>query len=310
LDRALLALCALILNAALAGPRRWHDALGTARLQRIPIQFLRDIERRLNREHRSARRREKRGLLLVAVTVAVCLFMGWLLHLLFQRNLGFVEIIIVAALLPMRQSWDIASGIRKHLQAGDIASARFLLEGTAWRHHALLDEHGLARAAIEILVINFAQKILGGIFWYMLLGLPGLFTTCVLNLMREHMPRPLGGEQDFGRGAEQLHALLHFVPSRLSALLWVGVSLFLPSGKWKEAYRVLVDSLTRAAPGALSLRIAGIVLEVQLGGPSSIYTAGWEGSGTARPGASDIRRALYLFALLHLLLFIGLGLLL
>ena len=53
MERTLLALSALLLNMFFGGPRRFYAALGFARIARLPMLGIRDIERKLNREHRS-----------------------------------------------------------------------------------------------------------------------------------------------------------------------------------------------------------------------------------------------------------------
>src|SRR5262245_14912292 len=133
MSRALLVLTALLLNALAAGPRQLYAALGLTRLAQRPAALLRDIERRLNREHRSTAERQMRGQLLVAAAVAGSLLIGWLVGALSGK--GALELIILAASLPVRPSWDCASQIRKALQSGDVPAAKQALEGTAWRYH-------------------------------------------------------------------------------------------------------------------------------------------------------------------------------
>lgn len=53
MDRVILAISALFLNMILGGPRAFYQALGSGRVTRAPLRFVRDAERRLNRDHRS-----------------------------------------------------------------------------------------------------------------------------------------------------------------------------------------------------------------------------------------------------------------
>lgn len=305
MERALLALCALVLNAALAGPRHFYTGLKFAGLARLPAKALRDLERRLNREHRSPSQRAARGWLIGVVLLAASLLAGWILEGLLHRNLAFAELALLAFLLPVRPLWDCAAEIRKSLQSEQLTTAREALEGTVFRHHALLDEHGMARAAIELLAVGAAEKIISPLFWYLLLGLPGLFAAKTLSLFQE----TAAVSQEFGRAAHRLAAAIHYIPSRLMALLWLAAGLFLPTSPVREAAISIGNRLADDSPHRLALRVAAATLKISLGGPSSPYAAEWLGTGTAKAMPSDIRRALHAFAFLHVLVAVALGLL-
>src|SRR5258708_37671566 len=105
MDRAILVLCALLLNAALGGPAQWHEATGLGRLLRRPSGLVRDLERRLNREHRSPRDRELRGTVLVVAMVLGCIAGGAILGTLFRHALWFIEPVLLALALPVRPTW-------------------------------------------------------------------------------------------------------------------------------------------------------------------------------------------------------------
>ncbi|MDE3060775.1 MAG: cobalamin biosynthesis protein [Pseudomonadota bacterium] len=302
MDRALIIVSALVLNVLLAGPRPLYIALGAVRLSRFPAKAVRGLERRLNRDHRSEAEREARGMILVLTAALGSLILGWLLGWLFQKNLA--EILIVMLALPVRPAWDIASGIGKKLKAGDANGAKQVLAGTPWRHYAVLDEYGAARAGIETLAASFSEKILAPVFWYLLFGLPGLFLSKAVYLLRETLPPDLA----FSEAARTAHMLLHYIPSRLAAILWLLASLFLPSSEPRIAAGQIMPKWLAAPPLALSLLSAAGVLKLSLGGPVSVYAKEWQGNGNPRPLAADVRRALRLFALLHLLLLILVGL--
>ncbi|MDE3061076.1 MAG: cobalamin biosynthesis protein [Pseudomonadota bacterium] len=306
MDRAILALMALMLNALLAGPREWYAALGLTRLSRRPVVLLRDLERRLNREHRRLEVREMRGTVLVIAVMAASIILGGIGEWLFRHRLGFMSLLIVTAALPVRPTWDIVSQLRRALYAGDVHAAKETLEGTPWRHHALLDEYGVARAGIELLAVQFSEKIVAPVFWYLILGLPGLLVSRSVYLLQETLSPP-GADGGFGRTAQAVHYVLHYVPARLAALLWLAAAVFLPSVKWRDVARRISGGMTGGSPQALALLAAASVLNVTLGGPSSPYVQRWIGTGTARPGVYDLKRALFVFALLHPLLFVVLG---
>lgn len=312
MERTLLALSALPLNTALGGPRRFYAALGLTQVGRYPSLLIRLLETRLDREYRSSAARQERGLLLACIVALLSLFTGWLASKADAAHT--LELLLLTIMLPVRPSWDCASQIRRALRAGDIAAARKALEDTAWRHHALLDEHALARAAIEILAVHFSEKIVAALFWYLIGGLPALCLSRGILLLHETLLRPGHTPRDFARAAHSAHFLLHYIPSRAAALLWLAAGLFLPSLAPQPTTRALLRAIKGDSPTALALRSAACMLNLSLGGPASAYGVSlppeqsWVGDGTARASHGDIGRALYLFALLHLFLFLAVGL--
>lgn len=308
MERAILVLGALLLNAVFAGPRRVVAQLGLGRITRVPVVLIRDLERKLNRDHRSLAEREVRGMVLVVAALVLSLLAGRIAAVV-TRDLPFLELLVVALALPVRPTWDLASDIRNKLRRGDLPGARQALEGTPWRYHAVMDEYAVARAAIETLSVHFSEKILAPALWYVMFGLPGLFASKCVTMMQETLMQPLAGEAGFNKAARVADYGMHYLPSRLAALFWMVAMMFLPAKKMRDISKPIAEGLFTAAPQVLSVLSAALVLKLSLGGPTSIYApAGWVGIGTARPTHIDIRRAQYLFALLHLFLFILFGL--
>lgn len=307
-DHLLVAILALLLNAVLAGPRSWLLASGLSSVSRFPAHLLRTLERKLNRDHRSEKERETRGILLVAMVVIDAVILGYLLAWVCSGSLGFLELFIVAACVPVRACIDIALAIHKQLRAGDIAKARQALEGTPWKHHALLDEFGVARAAIELAAVHWACKIVAPLFWYVLLGLPGLFLSKMVYLLQEVISPPNQPASAFAKATIGLNHFLHVVPVRLAVYVCLVASLFLPFGKWREASARMAGGWNASLHQVALLGFAS-VLGISLGGPSSPYLAGqWVEAGTVRTTARDVKRSLVLFGLSCLLLMVFSGL--
>ncbi len=310
MDRAVLLLSALLLNAAFAGPRWLYMPLKLDRIARMPASLIGKAERKLDREHRSLREREARGVFFVVVVFCGCVALGWLLGWLFSFNLQPVEMVLLACLLPVRPSWDRGRQVQKYLKQNNLLAARHALENTPWRHSALLDPSGMARAGVELLAVQFAEKIWAPCLWFCLAGLPGLFFIRALYLIVETLNQPADVPQGFGRLARQVHFALDYVPVRLAAGLWLAAAYFLPTSNPRQAARSITaeSRFTRDSQSFILMSVAH-VLGLSLGGPMSAYgDRRWWGSGTVKAQPSDISRALYLFALLHLFLFIGFGL--
>jgi adenosylcobinamide-phosphate synthase len=275
----------------------------------MPGHGIRDIERRLNREHRSIKARVVRGWIFTLFALFACIVFGLLLSWILQGNLRSVEMLLLACMLPSRSSWDMASGIRKALRANDLNAARQVLSYSVWKHHAKLDDHGLARAAIEILAVHFSEKIVAPVLFYILFGLPGFFISKIIYLMQETLLRPTESEQAFAQASHRLHYMLHYIPARVSALLWVCASIFVPSASFYESAEQVKNGLWGEKPQDVALLAAASVLRLSLGGTLSAYMhEGWVGAGTVRAGEADIKRAQRLYLLVQLLLFCFIGL--
>lgn len=307
MERILLVLLALVANALLAGPRQWHDAAGLLRLARIPTEAIAALEHKLNRDHRPPNERQMRGAVLLAVVLTVALLFGWAVQTVFSQNLAFIQIAVLALCIPLRQSFDVALLIRKSLQAGDIAGGRAVLESLRWRHYALLDAFGMARAAIEILAVHFAQNVVAPLCMYLLFGLPGFFAAIAINLLAEALPKPVTHEPSFSDAARAAAAIMHYVPARLAAILWFGAVLFLPIKRSPGEPRHLFFMFNFPAQKLMLAQTASS-LNLSLGGPTSFYVQEWLGNGNPKATPSDIRRAMALFIFASILLFILLGL--
>jgi adenosylcobinamide-phosphate synthase len=310
MEHALFALSALLLNMVLAGPRQWYEAIGLSRIVRMPVTLLRDAERKLNRDNRSLEERQWRGDLLACLILTGSLLVGWVLGWLSKHGFEFIELLVLTAALPVRPTWDRTSQISTSLQAGNSASAHKALEGTAWRHHAVLDNYSVARAGIETLAVSFSDKIVAPLFWYLCIGLPGLLACKSIVLLQETTlqtgsKHSTGG---FGKTAQAMHYWLNFIPARIAAILWMAAAAFVPSCRWKDAAKKITASIGNKSPQVVALLSAASVLGITLGGPASIYTGEqWIGDGTPKTPPADVKRALFLFALLCLFLFILLG---
>ena len=67
-----------------------------------------------------------------------------------------------------------------------------------------LDAHGVARAAIESLAENFSDGVVAPVFWYLLLGLPGLFAYKMANTLDSMIGHRTPRYRSFGWAAARL----------------------------------------------------------------------------------------------------------
>lgn len=300
-EHALLAAAGLALNALLGGPRVLWLRLGLVNALHRPLRLARTLERKLSRDHRSRGQRGQRGWAVAGMAAFASVVLGLGLQALGPG----VALLLLALCLPVRPAWDIASQVRSGLLADDLQKARAAFAGTPVRHHALLDAHGLARSAVELLAMTLAFRIVSPAIWYVAFGLPGLLLSLSAVTLLEAAAR----DDAYTQSLRRFGGWVHGVPVRLSALMWRLAAVFVPAPRGRGAFRL--SSLLSAAPlESLALAPAAWALNLTLGGPFSAYNKLWLGSGTPKAQAADVGRARYLFALCVLLWFLFMGLML
>ncbi len=308
MERALFVLAALVANAVFFSARGPYGRFGLDHYCDAPARLIRMIERKLNRAQRTLTTLQWRGMLLLVATLMAALGVGCVLNLWRHTPLHYLDIIILACVLPVRPTWDRAYAIHSALSYGDTAGARLVLKDSPWRHYALLDAHALARSAIEILAVNFSEKILSPALWYVLFGMPGLMLCKALVLLEESLCQPLSVETAFGRPSHLLHFAVNYMPARLAAVFWLLSMPFIGVKGIFSAVKQTFNGMGTRMPESQVVLGAGCALKLSLGGPTSIYTGGgWFGVGTAKAAPVDIKRMLYIYILAHVFTVLLLG---
>lgn len=298
----LAALAAALVIDRLVGDPRWlwsrvpHPVVVMGRL----IQWL---DRRWNIEGEAAATRRLWGIAVAAVVILGGLVVGLALHLAFTAvPFGYVlEGIGVAILLAHGSLLDHVRRVADALATADPDSARRAVAEIVGRDVRALEESGIARAAIESLAENFSDGVVAPVFWYVLLGLPGLIAYKTVNtadsMIGHRSPRHLA----FGWATARLDDALNLVPARLSALLIALAGL--PRGAVLRAIRTAWrDASSHASPNAGWPEAAAAgALGVALGGPRSYEGRAVAGTwlnptGRRDIGAKDIRAGLRLVA--------------
>jgi adenosylcobinamide-phosphate synthase len=301
MDNALIAILALLANLVLGGPRALYAASGMSRIGRIPGKLLRDREADYHQDGRQV--------LLVSYVICAALLLGVILNLVLRNNLNFLEVVLVACLLPVRPLIDRLLEMKQALAAHDVVQARKALEGTVWKHHVLLDAHGVARAGVELMAVQFSEKLVTPLLWYLLFGLPGLMICKAIVLMRETLPATYAVDANVGKMLLRAPSAFSWIGARLASVLWIAAALLLPGPNIRQLLSKFGNPITRLPALPYAVFSVATVLGLSLAGPTSAYyNAGWLGDGNARPEAAEIGRALWLLALVLLFLFLLLAL--
>jgi adenosylcobinamide-phosphate synthase len=184
------------------------------------------------------------------------------------RPAGVVDVVALLFLLSQRHAFDRARRVARKMAA---------------------DDHAAARRAVEELAVSLGAGVLGVTFWYLVLGLPGLFVYGAVHAVAWRIGRGGGA---FGRPAAGLDALLGIVPAVVAGWLIALAALFAPRGRPLAA----LGTMARAR-AKLPLWDAGGVTAAMAGALGFALGDGpWIGDGRARLVPQDVRNAAYLYA--------------
>jgi adenosylcobinamide-phosphate synthase len=298
-----LALAALGLEALIGYPAPLYRVIGH------PVTWmgawLARLEARLNRPGASfATRRALGALALLLYLAPVALVAGAATRLLEPFGaFGFAALALLAASLPAQRSLDahvraVAEGLDQSLDEGRRAVAMIV-----GRNPQVLDEEGVARAAIESLAENFSDGVVAPILWTALGGLTGGVLYKAVNTADSMIGHKTDRYAAFGGAAARLDDLVNLPASRLAALWLVLAAALTPGASAREAARaVRRDALSHRSPNAgwSEAAIAG-ALGLKLAGPrvygETLVEDAFMGEGQRDAAPADIRRALRLYRL-------------
>lgn len=244
-DPLLLLFAALAFEAYLGG-LGWLARL-RARLRRPYLRLAVWLRRRLDRQRRGARALLVRGLAVALLLTALAALAGWLLAL-FTRFYPFawaVELFVLVSFLQQRSIWRDVAMVRAALAAGSPLQAGNPLAHLAAgeiepRALERLRPAQLVAATLTAQARRFADSLVAPVFWYVLLGLPGLFVQQALRLLASlYGGAGAATAAPFAQPAGLLDRAVGWLPLRLAALLLVVAALFVPEARPGAALRGL-----------------------------------------------------------------------
>jgi adenosylcobinamide-phosphate synthase len=296
-----LALAALIVEALIGYPAPLYRAIGH------PVtwlgRWLAWLEAALNRADATSATRRAAGVLALCLYLAPVGVVAWAAARVCASGgaLGFALLGLLAASLPAQRSLGVhvsavAEGLDVSLEEGRRAVAKIV-----GRNPDVLDEAGVARAAIESLAENFSDGVVAPILWIALGGLVGGALYKAINTADSMIGHRDERHKAFGWAAARFDDLVNLPASRFAAL-WLILAAALTSGAsardaaraiWRDASRHRSPNAgwpEAAMAGALGLKLAG----PRVYGETLVDDV-FMGSGRREADAADIRRALRLF---------------
>jgi adenosylcobinamide-phosphate synthase len=266
-------------------------------------QVIAIAEAKLNRSWRSSRDRTLRGAVLLVLMLGGALALGRLISLAGQKlhHLWLLELLLTAMLVAQRSLYDHVRAVQTALSKGGLDAGRQAVAMIVGRDPNSLDQHGVARAAIESCAENFSDAVVAPVFWYVVAGLPGLLAYKTVNTLDSMIGHRNERYREFGMVSARCDDLLNLIPARLSGAIIALAAALVPEARPNQALTVMLrDARHHRSPnagwpeaamaGALGLSLAG-----PRNYPGLVVNDRWIGDGRPQAEAADIGRALRVF---------------
>jgi adenosylcobinamide-phosphate synthase len=295
-----LAATALICEALFGYPQALYRAIGH------PVTWIGALIRRLdgalNREGDSFLVRKLGGCLALVLLLAITGGVALALQGMLTGWVGFALLALLAASLPAQRSlYEHVADVAQALEGGGLEGGRRAVSMIVGRNTAVLDEAGVARAAIESLAENFSDGVVAPLFWMAVGGLPGGVLYKAANTADSMIGHRTNRHEAFGWAAARFDDLVNLPASRLTALFLLIAASLTPGLSAREGWRALRrDAGLHRSPNAgwPEAAMAG-ALGLKLAGPrvygTELTQDAFMGSGRAEATAADIRSALHLY---------------
>ena len=296
-----LAVAALALEAALGYPKPLYNAIGH------PVtwigRLIGALDRALNHDGASGRLRRASGVLALCALLCACGVLSGALEFALRASwIGCAALAVLAASLPAQGSLYVhVSTVAEALDHGGLAEGRRAVSLIVGRNPDMLDEAGVARAAIESLAENFSDAVVAPAFWIAAAGFTGGLLYKAANTADSMIGHRTARYECFGWGAARFDDLLNLPASRLSALWLLLAASVTPgasaSGAWRAIWR---DARRHRSPNAgwPEAAMAG-ALGLALAGPRTygdrLVEDAFMGDERREVGTADIRAALALY---------------
>jgi len=304
---------ALGIEALFGYPQRLYKLIGH------PVTWIgaliSKLDRDLNRDDESRAARKASGVLALIVLVAIPAGLAWIVQIeLASTWLGNIALVLIAStMLASRSLYDHVRDVAQALRNEGLDAGRTMVGRIVGRNPETLDEHGVARAAIESLAENASDGITAPVVWFALLGLPGLAAYKAINTADSMIGHRTPRHDAFGWAAARLDDLVNLPASRLTGFLFALAARFIPNGSMDNAFRAMRrDAHRHRSPNAgwPESAMAG-ALGLKLNGPKTYGAThvddAYMGDGRREATVADIDRALRLACIAWALMIAGLS---
>ena len=213
-----------------------------------------------------------------------------LIHGLYAMNLWIGVAVSAVLIFYCLAGTTLINEVRMVFMAADhsLEEGRRQVSRIVGRDTSGLTDQEVRLAALETLAENLSDGVIAPLFWYLLLGVPGMLAYKMINTLDSMVGYKNDKYLYFGRAAAKLDDVMNFLPARISALLMVGTAFI--SGKsynGKQAWRIWRrDNRKHASPNSAQTEsVCAGALGIQLAGDASYF-----GKVVKKPYIGDPKR--------------------
>lgn len=256
-----------------------------------------------------------RGILAWATAVLVPLSLVYSVYLVSPYWIQVLLCILVLYFaIGARSLAEHGLAVYEPLKLGELIVARKQLSMIVSRDTQNLNEAQISSATVETMTENTHDAIIAPIFWFLVLGLPGVVLFRLVNTLDAMWGYRNTRYEYFGKFSARVDDVLGWPSARLTVMLFVLVSFL--KGRIQGCQQIYTWARSWYSPNAGPVMAAGaFALNVRLGGPAPYHGAlksrPWLGDIKAKlPKADHIKRAIGLmyqstYALFFILFAIG-----
>ena len=239
--------------------------------------------------------RKLKGALLAISLVLLVFFATWGLLQLCNEISPWLNVVLqiilvffcLAGTTLIKEVRDVFLALDRSLEEGRKQVARIVGRDTTQ-----LSEQEVRKAALETLAENLSDGVIAPLFWYIILGVPGMMAYKMVNTLDSMIGYHSERYLHFGCFAAKLDDVANYIPARLTALLMV-----LVAGKPRLLAFVKRFGRCHASPnsGYPESALAGI-LDCQFGGPhiyfGELFDKPYIGTNDRELTTADMRLAI------------------
>ena len=253
-------LVALMIDWIVGEPRRWHPLVGFGNAAI-------GLEKMLNSmDKKSPFLLRLRGLIAWALLVLpIVIFFSW-----FEKEASiYAEVILgivcLAFALGSKSLVQHARAVSQALKDKDMALARQSVAMIVSRDTSNSDEKAINVATVESVLENGSDAIFAAIFWFVILGAPGVVLYRLSNTLDAMWGYRTERFNSFGWAAARIDDVLNWLPARLTALSYALVgNLTAALSSWraqaKHWYGINPGVVMATGAGALSVKLGGTAI--------------------------------------------------
>ena len=168
------------------------------------------FEHRLNKSSHRKLKGALTALFLIAATYAIGLIINY--------QLSVINCLVVffclAGTTLIREVREVFLAVDRSLEEGRKQVARIVGRDTSE-----LSAQEVRTAALETLAENLSDGVIAPLFWFAILGVPGMLTYKMINTLDSMIGYKTERYKDFGCWAAHIDDVANYIPARLTALL-------------------------------------------------------------------------------------------